>query len=182
MLESFRLLGYTSLTFLKEGQPIGYSRAIHEQIGKSIFSTYGDFDPSGDHMPEDLELRLGEGNKIKGHKHEKGLDVWKYIEKFNHVAITKKQRDEFKLPEKFDADTEEKLMRDSRGPRFLEKYKRFYQNEIDSLPALRPREFREMVTRPIDELFDEDIYQELLNEYSAEDINKDAKEEDKIPV
>ena len=118
--------------------------------GKKVYIFYyGDFDPSGDHMPEDLKERLGEGNKIKGDKKEKGFDVWKYIEQFKHVAITFKQRERFNLPEKFDADTEEKLLRDSRGPAFLKKYGRFYQNEIDSLPALRPREFREMVIRPI---------------------------------
>ena len=58
--------------------------------------------------------------------------------------------------------------RRTRGPKFLEKYDRFYQNEIDSLPALRPREFREMVTRPIDE----EIYRQILEEYSSADIRK----------
>lgn len=166
--------GYTSLTFLKEAADRIFREHFMENRKVYIFY-FGDFDPSGDYMPEDLEERLGMGNGIKGDKKEKGLEVWQYIEQFKHVAITKEQRDRFKLPEKFDADTEEKLMRDTRGPRFLKKYKRFYQNEIDSLPARKPREFREMVTRPIDELFDEDIYQKLLEKYSADDIGKMLK-------
>ncbi len=163
-------VGYTSLTFLKEA-----ADRIRQQKnrGKKVYIFYyGDFDPSGEHMPLDLEERLGEGNRERS---KRGLHVWHLIEQFKHVAITFEQRERFNLPEKFDSKTEEKLYRDSRGPAFLWKYGRFYQNEIDSLPALRPREFREMVTRPIDELFDEGIYQKVLNEYSADDIRKVLK-------
>ena len=67
-------------------------------------------------------------------------------------------------------------MRDSRGPAFLAKYGRLYQNEIDSLPARIPGEFREMVNEPIDDLFYEDIYQDVLEEYSVRDIRKILKD------
>ena len=43
------------------------------------------------------------------------------------------------------------------------------------LPARIPREFREMVTGPIDQLFDEDIYRQVQEEFSAEDIRKMLK-------
>ncbi len=163
-------VGYSSLTFLNDA-----ADRIKQQHGrgkKVYIFYYGDFDPSGDHMPIDLEERLGAGNELTD---KKGLGVWHLIEKFEHVAVTFEQRERFNLPERFDAKTKEKLEKDVRGPRFVEKYGRYYQNEIDSLPALRPIEFREMVTRPIDELFDERIYQKVLNEYPADDIKKMLK-------
>ena len=41
--------------------------------GKKVYIFYyGDFDPSGDHMPEDLKERLGEGNRSRVTRKRKG--------------------------------------------------------------------------------------------------------------
>ena len=60
--------------------------------------------------------------------------------------------------------------------RFIEKYKKIYQVEVDALPARKPKQFRKMVIDNIDKYYDQDIYEKVSKKYSPENIRKLVKE------
>ena len=49
------------------------------------------------------------------------------------------------------------------------------QIEIDALAALEPDAFRDLVIDSVEQFFDKDIYEEVLKEYSEDDIKKILK-------
>lgn len=152
--------GNASLTFLNECA----KRISHYQSsGKDVHILYyGDFDPSGDFMVMDLEDRL---SKL-------GLDPREVD--FQRVAVTLEQIDQHDLPWDPDDATEEKLMKkDSRTGKFIEKYGQLYAVELDALPALIPDVFKQqLVIDNVEQYFDQSIYQQLVDEYTPEDVNR----------
>ena len=150
--------GFTSLTFLSTC----VKRLNHYiQKGKNIHILYyGDFDPSGDYMVDDLRSRM----------QNLGLSLEKID--FQKIAVTPEQINKYNLPFNPDKTTTEKMNRDSRTNGFIEKYGKLYAVELDALPALIPDEFRKMVFNSVDQFYDQGIYEKILTQYSTEQIEE----------
>ncbi len=154
--------GFTSLTFLYECVE---RLKQQKRQGKNIHILYyGDFDPSGDYMVNDLQKRM---NKL-------GLAPYKID--FEKIAVTHQQIDKYKLPFNPDKTTIEKMKRDSRTIGFMEKYGGLYAVEIDALPALIPDLFKYTVIQSVEQFFDRKIYEEILLNHSQYNINRIFKE------
>jgi len=159
--------GNVSLSFLNE---CANRIKRFQNLGKNVHILYyGDFDPSGDFMDKDLVDRL---NRLGVDRRE--ID-------FQRVAVTPKQIADYNLPSDPDKATKEKMDRDSKSAQFIVKYGKLHAVELDALPALIPNVFRqELVIDYVRQYFDERIYQEIINEYTSEDVNKLLK--DKIRI
>jgi hypothetical protein len=161
------LSGYGSVTFLYDNAQI---LKEHQELGKKIHILYfGDFDPTGQDIPRVVQEKL---NYYGVHD----ID-------FRYIGVTKQQVDKFHLPIKL-SDTEigklegnEKKKGDSRVNGFKKKHGELYQVELDALPAIVPEEFRNMVLDPINELYDQEIYDKVLERYSPESVHELVKEE-----
>jgi hypothetical protein len=154
--------GFTSLTFLYE-----CVKRLKQQKnkGKNIHVLYyGDFDPSGDYMVNDLLKRM------------KRLGLTPYEIDFQTIAVTQQQIKKYNLPFNPDKMTIEKMNRDSRTTGFVAKYGHLFSVEIDALPALIPDIFKDKVIQSVEQYFDRDIYAEVLSNISPNDINRLLKE------
>ena len=119
----------------------------------------GDLDPSG----VDMERYLQETLNFFG------LDARRVDLK--RLALTVEQVEEYKLPPKpEDAETLAKIERDPRN----KNYTLDYVVELDSLVAYVPEEFRKLIVEAIEELYNQEINQEL--EERAEEINDKLEE------
>lgn len=149
--------GFASMTFVYENVQ---RLKKHLTMGEKVHVLYyGDFDPSGDYMDTDLKNRLvrfGLGDKID----------------FERVAVTPKQIEKYNLPYDPDKETKLKMGRDVQTNGFLEKYGKLYAVELDALPAKIPDEFRRLVVEKVEQYFDEDIYNELVEKYKPQEIRK----------
>jgi len=155
--------GFSSLTYLYEC----FRRLMYyKKLGKNIHVLYfGDFDPSGDYMIQDMKSKLGKF----------GMFSSEYD--FQKIAVTIEQIEQYTLPFSPDQVTKEKLDRDSRTSQFIEKYGGLFAVEIDALPALIPNEFRSLVRNSVDQFFDHDIHDELMEKHSVGEIEKILKEQ-----
>lgn len=148
--------GFHSVTYLWESARI--LRRFQQQ-GKKIHILYfGDFDPTGMVIEKTMKNKLS-------YYGLQGFD-WK------RIGVTYEQMIDFKLPQRLDPKTYKKLEDHHGVDEFRKKYKGLYQIEIDALPALRPEKFRNMVIDSVDQLFDEEIYQQILKRYSSEQIRE----------
>ena len=137
-------------------------RLLHAERKNVHILYYGDFDPSGDHMSGDLIRRL-----------EDHFGIRREWINFERVAVNQDQITEYDLPFNPDNKTAEKIDRDTRTKGFVDKYGQIYATELDALPALIPETFKnDMVINKVEQYFDDDIYQEVLDEYSKKDIAK----------
>jgi hypothetical protein len=93
---------------------------------------------------------------------------------FKRLAITREQIRRFNLPYNPDKQTQDKLDHDARTRGFIEKYGQIYATELDAFFAVAPNELRLLIQRSIDQHFDEDIYNEVMDmeEHSEESINR----------
>ena len=150
--------GFTSLTLLYEC----VERMKQQKMsGKNVHILYfGDFNPSGDYMVNDLSKRM----KRLGLKLDE-ID-------FNKIAVTPEQIKKYVLPFNPDKTTAEKMKRDPRTIRFVKKYGDLYAVELDALPALIPVEFKKLVIQSVEQFFDKDIYAEIISKYSADEIHE----------
>ena len=147
--------GFNDTPFLYES----YKR-LKEQFDKDKeihVLYYGDFDPSGESISEDISNRLKKcaekfGDEIK-------ID-------FQRIAVTPDQIRLYDLPLSIDQLTKNKLENDPRAKAFRNKHGDLYQVELDALPALIPDQFREMILHSVDQFFDERIHIEMMNEIS----------------
>ena len=132
--------------------------------GKKIHILYyGDFDPSGDNMFDDLKSRIS--------KVCLKPDINMRLDEidFQRIAVTSEQINKYKLPFNIDKLTEEKLKKDSRTPGFVEKYGDLYAVELDALPALIPEEFKKLVLESVEQFYDKKIYAEIISKCSSFD-------------
>jgi len=135
--------GYSSWTFLHDAA-IRIDRETRNGRD-AVILYFGDFDPSG----VDIRRFLGEALD------ELGIQV-----DIEHVAVTREQIEEFRLPHRpEDASEVEKLRRD---PRFKNWIYGFYRVELDALLALAPDDFMDIVVSSVREYFDEDQYKRVL--------------------
>ena len=150
---------------------------------------FGDFDPSGEQMFDDIKDRL---ERIWGLKNirlrynwkQKEKDEWQHVVfdfTFKRIAITREQVEKYNLPsEPLDDKMRDKLENDSRTPAFTKKHGAVYQSELDALPIYIMDEFKEMVVNSVNDYFDDTVYQKEIEaheeEHSEEAITKLVKE------
>jgi len=135
-------------------------KRLMQNIDKKIIILYfGDLDPSGDFMTEDIETRLKEFN----------LDI-----KVERVLLTPAQVIEYDLPKKFDIKkqtrdrgTVNKLLDDPRHKRFISKYGELSQTEIE---ALDTPVIIDLLTRSIEKYLDMDLFNSVIGQ---EEIERD---------
>jgi hypothetical protein len=95
---------------------------------------------------------------------------------FQRIAITDEQITVYGLPRNPDPATLAKLERDSRRRQFMENHNgELFQVEVDAFAALAPDAFRDLVLNSVDQFYNEDVYEEALNEYTKGDIRKMLK-------
>ena len=110
----------------------------YHEVGKNVHVLYyGDSDPSGEGMDEDLMNRF---NRLKDKHQYSDIKI-----DFQRIAVTKAQIDQYNLPTDINAKTREKLERDPRAAKFLEKHGELRQVELDALPAIVPDQFRQLM-------------------------------------
>jgi len=124
--------GYPSLTFLKEARDRFLEAQDRDQDVKIIY--FGDHDPSGDDIPRSLEENL----------ERMGVEV-----EVIRVALTKEQVMAWNLPPAPTKAT------DSR----TKNWDGIGQVELD---AVKPKQLRAMAQEAVDELFDRDLYEDLM--------------------
>jgi hypothetical protein len=129
---------------------------------KTIHVFYlGDLDPSGEAIQETVMDKL---------------DLYGVSDvDFQKLGVTKQQAEDLKLPEDPSRETLAKLKRDPNGPKFIAKYGKLFQIEVDALMAYDAEGFTRMIQKAIDDLFNEDIYQKALKEYSSENIKEEVE-------
>jgi hypothetical protein len=118
---------------------------------------FGDFDPTGEVIEKVLRERLD--------------DYGVYDIDFQRIGVTYDQMIKLDLPQKLDPKTYKKIKdKDSNAGRFIQKYGKLYQVEVDALPAKKPEEFKKMIIDNIDKYFDQGIYDKVLEQYSTQSV------------
>lgn len=149
--------GYSSWTFIYENAR-DLQRILNHHNRVAIFYV-GDLDPSG----EDMERFLKEALAYFGLDSDQ-ID-------FERLSITEEQVDEYHLPPRpDDAETIAKLHRDSR----FANYTKDYVVEVDAMVAFAPEQFRKMIVDAINGVWDQEIYDDLLER--ADEENETMKE------
>lgn len=111
----------------------------------------GDFDPSG----EAIDVHLKQQLSYFGF----GPDNVK----FRRIAVTAEQIQEYNLPSKpGDKQTLDKLENDSRTKAFIAEHGELYAVELEALTAKVPDQFEKLVQTEVDNLHDDELYQEQL--------------------
>ena len=152
--------GFSSISFIHENIERLKSNA---QKGKKIHVRYfGDLDPSGEYIEKAINDKL---------------DIFRIKVDFKRIAVTEDQMRKFRLPENPNPEIIRKLNRDPRKDIFIRKHGRLFQIELDALQAYAPEEFKTMIKSSIDNLFDQDIYDNFLKKYSYNDLKKILEEQ-----
>jgi hypothetical protein len=159
--------GYVSLTQLYDS--VERIKNIVMMGKKEIHILYfGDFDPSGDQMFDDIKDRLAIifGFKTKdliSKFEDKEGYVWRFSFDLQRIAINEDQVIRYNLPKDPQSKKEkDKLDNDRRTNKFREKYGRLYATELDALPVYIENEFKKMVVESVNQYFDQDIYNHEL--------------------
>lgn len=152
--------GYSGLSFFYEG-----IKRLRQYEAKQIVIKYlGDFDPSGADMDRYIQETLEEFGMSNV--------------TFERIAITKEQIEKYHLPEiPEDAETMEKVGRDSRTKGFIAEHGKLYVVELDALLAVVPDDFEKLIQESIDKEFDNALFTELQDKYSECDIRDQLIEE-----
>jgi hypothetical protein len=151
--------GFNSLSTLFEA----YERLKRVQNNcpnrEIVILYFGDLDPSGDSMDDDLQGRLDHFS-----------DIWGDLEyKFERVAVKPEHVQEYNLPEDPDEATASRLRNnDPRYRSFMRKYGKLYAVELDALAGQEPEAFRKLVLDSVSKHFDEDIWERVQEENSDE--------------
>ena len=114
---------------------------VRRQARPGILLYAGDFDPSGEDIIRDFEERLG------------------CLEEVRRIALTAEQVEEYDLPPEMGKAT------DSRAAAFIARHGRLVQVELDALP---PTTLRDLYQGALDDFWDQDTYEEVLEEERGE--------------
>ena len=136
--------GYASQSFCDE-----VVRDVERQDRPAILIIAVDHDPTGPDILRDFVERTG---------------CWKAV---HQVALTPEQVEQYDLPDAFDNDeqTAEKVRKDPRAAKFVERFGRLTQVELDALP---PDVLRQLYADAIERYWDDDAYQAVLERERAE--------------
>jgi hypothetical protein len=178
--------GYVSLTQLNDSVK-RLEKLIVEEEKKHIHILYfGDFDPSGVQMLEDIKNRLAIVWSITNGEMKFTLkdEMYEYSFDLQRVAVNEDQVIEYDLPKDPQSDEEmKKLENDRRTNGFIREYGEVYATEVDTLPALKADVFENMVVNGVNQYFDQDIYNHELEvhkeEHSPNAITKLVKQKTK---
>lgn len=162
-IDAFPSRGFSSITKLHEAALILKDMINSGKIPVILVLT--DFDPSGVFIEQDYKVKIG---KYGG-----------YAE-FIRVAMNPDQIAKFDLPSiPHDDPKAERVRRDPRYNRWLEYCKTWgiVPNiiELDAFAGLRPRDFRNVIVKSIENFFDRRTYEEVVKKIEEERI-KEAKE------
>ena len=151
--------GFNSLSTLFEAYE-RLKRVQNNYPDRDIVILYfGDLDPSGDSMDDDLQGRLDHFSKRWGEL--------KYT--FERVAVKPEHVQEYNLPEDPDEATASRLRNnDPRYKRFIQKYGKLYAVELDALAGQEPKAFKKLVLDSVSKHFDENIWERVQEENSEE--------------
>lgn len=121
-------------------------RDIENQGRPAVLLYAGDFDPSGEFMPEDFERRVRAFDRVE------------------RIALTLDQIEEYDLPFNPDPEVAEKIKNDTRIKKFRERYgfetdDDVPQYEVDALP---PEDLRGLYQDALDAFWDPDAYTAAL--------------------
>lgn len=64
------------------------------------------------------------------------------------------------------------MLKDSRTSSFIQKYGKLYAVEIDALPALIPEDFKKLVIQSVDQFYDQNIYDNIIENVSIDEITE----------
>lgn len=144
--------GYSGLSFFVDN--IKRIKTYVAQ-GKAVKILYlGDFDPSGADMDRYIQDTLDE------------FGISSNVE-FERIAITKQHIEAFHLPQvPDDAETMEKVNRDSRTAGFIAEHGQLYVVELDALLAVVPDDFERIINDAIDKHFNDSKFEELKKQNS----------------
>jgi hypothetical protein len=134
--------GYASQTLCDEVRDDveGYDRP-------AVLIYAGDCDPTGEDIDRDFEERAD------------------CFDEVIRVALSRDQVEEYSLPENSSPEVAAKLERDPRAQGFLARHGDLVQYEVD---ALDPEVLRNMYRNAIDDYWDEDAYQAVLEQEQAD--------------
>jgi 5S rRNA maturation endonuclease (ribonuclease M5) len=152
--------GQESVTFAWEH--VQRLRRMQQQGKRVHIIFFGDLDPSGEAIEQELINKLTEPPYSL-------VDI-----DFKRVGVTNEQKVTFHLIPNKDPDTMAKLKRDTNHFAFMQKYNLeskddLFQIEVDALEAIAPEVFERLVVESIDEFFDEEIFQQVLDETPTEE-------------
>lgn len=136
---SFACRGYPSVTSLKNAAE-RFEKAQERGHDELIIKYLGDFDPTGQDIPRNIREEL-QGTF--------DIDV-----KLERIALNKEQIDNFQLP------PEPAKKTDARYEQFKENHGDIAV-EVDALP---PESFKQIIIDEVNKEFDQDIYQQTLQE------------------
>lgn len=146
--------GFSSATYIYEA----VDRIIQKQLQhkKIIILYFGDLDPSGDFMDEDIEKRFEE---------------WNINLTFKRIALKEEHLQQFNLKKRFDVPVKKgekiynKIKADPRAKNFYEKYGELFQVELE---ALDPNILNSMLENSILEYVDTKQHDKVKEEENAE--------------
>jgi hypothetical protein len=137
--------GFSSSTYIHEA-----ADRLNPYSDREIIVLYfGDLDPSGDFMSEDIENRFAEW----------GIDL-----SIERLCLNEEQLEQYGLPKKFDvkarkgAQVYNKIEADPRAKRFLEKHGELFQVELE---ALNPTVIRSLLESAISEYVDSEQHEKV---------------------
>jgi hypothetical protein len=140
--------GWSSYSFYEENKKRLFDKKLDAKEVYVLY--YGDYDPSGLRMVERLRDEL------------EALGIH-----FVHVAITKKQIRKYHLEhlKNVDPQVTDKLLNDSNSEWFRSiNEDKLFQIEVDALDALSPDDLKSLLLDTVDDYFDSNTYDQLLDE------------------
>ena len=162
--------GVVSITFIHENIERVIDQFIEHNRDKIYILYLGDLDPFGWDMDrlakEDLARQTRGLTDAEGNPAES-----RFV--FKRIAVTDEQIKKFKLEhlKQTGPETLEKLMsKRNLAERFKKRFKSLFQIELEAFDLIPFTQFQELITSEIDKLFDDTVYQEVLErpEYSQE--------------
>jgi hypothetical protein len=132
--------GFSSATYIHEAA--SRLAPCHQARKKILVLYFGDLDPSGDFMSEDLETRFAEW----------GIDL-----SIERICLNEKHLDQYMLPKRFDVPARKggrvynKIREDPRARRFFDKYGELFQVELEALdPVILTGLLRDSISKYVD--------------------------------
>ena len=150
--------GFSSATYIHEA----VNRLTSYQGQQIIVLYFGDLDPSGDYMSDDLENRFAEW----------GIDL-----SIERTCLNEEHLEQYGLPKKFDVkarrgpETYNKIEADPRAKHFLEKHGELFQVELE---ALDPTILRSLLESAISKYVDSEQHEKvkLVEQSEIADLKK----------
>lgn len=151
--------GFNSISMLYQAA-IRLRRIKYKQNREIVILYFGDLDPSGDAMDEDIRDKLDHFGLF--HQYT-----------FIRVGVKPEHVQEYDLPEDPDEDTAARLNEnDTRTRGFIRKYGKLYAIELDALAGKEPEAFKQLVIDAVEDHFDNEIWVEVKRQYAEAKVKR----------